>query len=432
MKASREIIGTGLYSRNPAPGTDYKTQLLTLLIGEYEDNPQVKQKKQPRQRKYLYLYSNTKWSLPAYDIEKHQVRKDINQAVLDLAALGFIGYSWEQGQKDHIISCVWLNYDAVEQVYAHLGRQPEAEKVDNLLDELAELLEKTESEWSRNWLQDAIEWIVSHRYIGPSVIPKDEAERRDLLTTLLYLDKNRELETLERVFSMKCFGDSKQFERTARKHLVRILKKYLVQDDCNDEEALHAVGIVPYPEQFAFSGALSMIFPRGEIDFSLLASGATLSLADIAHGRIKLGKGLRRIMTIENLANYVDYIRKSQKSDELIIYHGGHLSPARCAFLRSVTSSLPEQCGFYHWGDIDYGGFLMLARLRRDVLSSIQPWRMDKEEMERFSGYTTAFSEDYKKRLSSLLVYPELSDCYGCIEHMISSGARLEQEAMLI
>ena len=87
---------------------------------------------------------------------------------------------------------------------------------------------------------------------------------------------------------------------------------------------------------------------------------------------------------------------------------------------------------FFHWGDIDYGGFLMLARLRREIMADIQPWRMSMDELTRYAEFTVGYADVYEKRLLSLLEMPELSDCFPCIEHMIKAGVRLEQEAMLI
>jgi hypothetical protein len=57
---------------------------------------------------------------------------------------------------------------------------------------------------------------------------------------------------------------------------------------------------------------------------------------------------------------------------------------------------------------------------------------MDMEELTQYSHFTTGFSEAYGKRLSSLLLTPELHDCFSCIEFMLKNKVRLEQETMLM
>ena len=92
---------------------------------------------------------------------------------------------------------------------------------------------------------------------------------------------------------------------------------------------------------------------------------------------------------------------------------------------------MPDSCEFHHWGDIDYGGFSILARLRREITPSIKSWKMDAENLRQYSECTTGFSQSYRKRLTSLKEVPELYDCLSCIDFMLKYGVRLEQEAML-
>jgi DNA topoisomerase VI subunit A len=74
----------------------------------------------------------------------------------------------------------------------------------------------------------------------------------------------------------------------------------------------------------------------------------------------------------------------------------------------------------------------MLARLRREILPDIKAWKMNEEELVKHSKFTNGFTDTYRKRLVSLLETPELHDHISCIEFMLKSGVRLEQEAMLL
>lgn len=410
---------------------DYERQILSNLINWYENSPSYYRSQVPSRRRIMRLYDNGETDFPAYDIENHIVREDINQAVLNMAKNGFIEYNWMIGQQNHILSKLWLKFSALSQVYKYLRRQPKNEAVDSILSQLKELRDKTNEDWALRWLDDRIAEISRKRSIGKD-LPSDKDDINDLLKSIEFLCIREEIETLERVYSIRCFGDSKRFERSVKKRLARILKIYHIKDDCTDEEALRSVGLVRYPELFEFAGALSITFPTGKLDFSCLASGGTLNIDDINQGVISIDECIQRVLSIENRANYIEYVRKCRGKNELVLFHGGQFSPAKRVFLDRIVSSMPSECDFYHWGDIDYGGFIMLARLRREIFPGIKQWRMDEHEIIRFEEFSVGYPEAYGKRLASLLEIPELNDCTPCIEFMLMLRKRLEQESMLI
>jgi hypothetical protein len=411
-------------------GNDYKKQILSILVDWYENSPAYVRDQKPKSRRIMRLYDKGKTDFAAYNIDDHMIRKDVNLAVLDLADKKYIEFEWMQGEKNHIISKLWLNFEAIDQVYKYLCRKPKGDTVEEVLAQLKALKDEIKDEWACRWLDETCAAISQKRSIG-SNLPGDKPERDDLLKSILFLSRRTEIETLERVFSIRCFGDSKRFERSVKAFLVRILKRFIAHYECTDDDALRFVGIVRYPEQFEFSGALSIAMPGGTTDFAPLPSGGSLTVEELKQGHIKLKPDIKRILSVENRTNYIEYVRKSQSKEELVLFHGGNFSPAKKVFLREIVSSMPDGCMFYHWGDIDYGGFSMLSRLRREIMPDIRAWRMGIEDLEQYSKYAASFSDAYRKRLTSLLKVPELGDCFSCIEHMLKYDVRLEQEAML-
>ncbi len=73
----------------------------------------------------------------------------------------------------------------------------------------------------------------------------------------------------------------------------------------------------------------------------------------------------------------------------------------------------------------------MLARLRREINSSIQPYRMSKQELITFAAFTISFSSEYSHKLHELTARAELRDCSECLAYMLERCMRLEQEALL-
>jgi hypothetical protein len=154
-------------------------------------------------------------------------------------------------------------------------------------------------------------------------------------------------------------------------------------------------------------------------------------VSDIRRGNISIHRDTKRILTIENKANYIEYIKSSKAEDELIIYHAGQYSPSKKLFFKVVSFAMPKGCVWFHWGDIDYGGFAMLARLRLEIDPAIRPFRMNIEELIRYRRLAADISDGYSKKLKELVLKPELQDCAECLDYMLANGIRLEQEAML-
>ena len=410
---------------------DYKHQILSQLLDWYESSPSYLRGETPSQRRIMRLYDYGKTDFPAYDIENHILRKDINQAVHELTAASIIKYEWLPGQAGHIIQKLWLISEKLPEAYSYANRQPKSIRVDAIVSQLQETLAQLSEPWAIAWLREQIEKSTRTRSVS-SALPSDKSERDDLLRAVLALNQRTEAETLERVFSMHLFGDSKRFEKTVRSRLIRILQQYLAQEeDMTEESLLRLAGLTRAPEPFEFSGTLTLVLPHGSIDFSLLPYGATITSADVNAGDFVCGESIRRVLSIENKANYIDYVRKNQSPDELVIYHGGQYSPAKRVFLQKLCAALPADFAFLHWGDIDYGGFSMLGRLRREIYHSVRPWKMGISELEQYGKYCAGFKKPYADKLSTLLAAPELSDCADCIEYMLKNAVRLEQEAML-
>lgn len=171
---------------------------------------------------------------------------------------------------------------------------------------------------------------------------------------------------------------------------------------------------------------------HGFTDFNPLLHGGSLSVVDLQAGTITIAESVKKIISIENRANYFEYISKMKKNDELILYHAGHYSPSKKKYFTAVNSSMPKDCNWYHWGDIDLGRFSMLGRLRREINSHIFPYRMSKEELICYDQYCGKITESYADKLRHLMGKPELIDCTSCIHYMIDKKIRLEQESMLL
>ena len=201
------------------------------------------------------------------------------------------------------------------------------------------------------------------------------------------------------------------------------MRKY-VSREMTDAELLQSIGISRYPEPLEMRGN---IFVNGN-DMRVFESGFCIFSGDIETAQISIPDTVRRILTIENRANYFAY---RHNAGELVIYHGGQYSPAKKKLFEKIAAAMPEHSVWYHWGDIDLGGFSMLLRLRKEILPSVQPYLMGKNELLAFQSYTQTFSKDYAEKLRRLSENERLADCRETIDYMLEHKIKLEQEAML-
>ncbi|MDR0451835.1 MAG: DUF2220 domain-containing protein [Treponema sp.] len=412
-------------------------ELLSILLDKYERSVFFRTGAAPTRRIKIRLYDSGLSDYGRYNIEDAERRQEINRAVLDLAEKGLVGFRWMKREENHIIAQVSLNADtsgSIAAAYSFLGRKPGAALAGEIGAEVSDLLARIKSPWMRRFLEDCRDSLARNRSPGGR-LPADNAERRNLFRALLFADGLAEkAEILERAFSIRCFGDSKIFEASVKKRFLDIIRRYSdCEEDSGDEELLAFAGIARYPERFEFRGPLAVSFGPGggALDFSPLRYGASLGYPDFKRGRLSLPPGLARLLSIENKANYVSYISRNPGGGELVVYHGGQFSPSRGAFFRALAAAAPEGCPWYHWGDIDYGGFSMLARLRREIREDARPYRMDGHELARHAALALPVTEEYAGKLRDLARRQELADCLPCISYMIENRVRLEQEAMI-
>lgn len=398
--------------------------ILSRMIDKYERSLAYKNGEVPQKRIILNFYGKSRTDFPEYDIEDYRARTSINEAICELSEKDYIFYEWMKGQDNHIISRIWMNPKMTDEIYRFLNRKPKKDVIMSVVKELTDEIEKVETDWILQFYSDTVDYMKSNMKFD-NLLPKEKAKREDIYKLLAFIDSNNASVLKERIFSEKCFGDSKYFENNVKSVLLSILRRY-ISPDLNDSELLQLIGVTKYPEQLEMCGKIVV----NSSDMSVLKTGFCIYSGEVEKINLLIDRSVSKIITIENRANYFSYIESMKKPDEIVIYHGGQYSPAKKKLFESVSNAMPEGSKWYHWGDIDFGGFSMLLRLRKEINSSIMPYRMNVSELENYKKYTQTFNNEYAEKLLKLSEISLLNDCRECLEYMIKHKARLEQEAM--
>lgn len=407
---------------------DYKAQILNRLLDKYEGSGHYKG--DLKQNKRVALKFDGK-DFPAYDIENTETKETIHYTVKMLKEKEIIDVKWVRFEEGNIIDRVFLNIEKIDEAYDSIGRVPKSNIVSDALIKLRELSAKMSGSWINSFLESQIEEIQDKKDFT-KYIPKDDEILQMLLDSLWGIYDKGDDEMLERIFSRKYLSGSKKFERYIKARLSTIVRDFALGcSDADENLILENVGIVKNAEELLFKGQLKIMLGKNMIDFTPFIFGTSMNTSMIKNFEI-IGINCDRVLTIENKANYLEYI-KTSRSNELVIYLGGFYSPVKREFLQKIynyTLLYNMDIDFYHWGDIDLGGFNIFMQLKK-IIKSLIPMNMDVETLLKYIVYADSFDDSYRGKLQKLLQRRDYEIFHDVIQKMLQLNVKLEQEALL-
>ena len=385
---------------------NYKETILNHLLDKYERSKSFTGDNKVEQRFSVRLAK----LFPEYEDEAaYELFNALNDAVDELSAMGFVSF---KNKKNEVIDTVSLNPARLDDIYGFLSRTPKA--LTN--SELMVLFDKYSG---RHELLDGFCAVQRERIAKnktPEYFDGSVAEYEKLLKAVsVVFDVNEE--TFIRDFSVKVFGNSKTFE-TIKGKVKRLLFQY--GDFPDEDTVLESLNIVKNPGHIYVKGSGSVNIGGQKIDLSKLDGDIAISsslLKSIEH----IGVTGKRVITIENLTSFNAF----SANDTFARYLGGYHNSHRRQFIKQLYRDNPE-VEYYHFGDIDAGGFYILLHLRNRTGVPFRPYQMDIATLQQYSAYTKALTENDIKRLESL----SDTDFSDTIEYMLKNNCKLEQEAM--
>ena len=404
--------------------------ILNRLLDKYENSKHLSEPGTSTRRVMLRV---GKKELPEYIYEDAAIRDSYNEAALELEKQHLVQLEWVKARP--VLSTVILRLDRIMPCYAAAERVHPRVRAKQVADAVRIGLDGVAVPWIAAWREDVCKSADEQMKV-PAFCKKDDASLRDLLGALRGYAALSGSITM-RAFSSRCFSDTKYFERNVRDLFLTIARKYDTElalacdeNELGEREQLAFLGIYARPELYELAGNCTIQTSQGSICIGAAPYGLALpsTLVDFIM-EIDL-TAIRSITFIENKTNYDAYVMSEKQPEELVVYHGGFLSPQKKRLIASIAHAASETMKIRFWADIDTGGFRMFRHLQ-ELIPSLTPMRMSGEFVDSFHEHGLARSEAY---LSSLRIdmengkYPLFRDA---IERILNYGVTIEQETFL-
>ncbi|MBN1953598.1 MAG: DUF2399 domain-containing protein [Anaerolineae bacterium] len=356
-------------------------------------------------------------------------RATTNEQLRELERRGLLALSWLPGQEGHLLDTVELTGTRVAPLYVFVKRESLSDQRHRLCTLLAGNRFRFDG-WRRRAIDHTLQQIAACK--SPTPFDLADAEwNQDLLDALAALPGDAREEIPYRVFSVRVFNDSKRFD-TLKGAVARLARRHhAAWRTLSCREVLRELGLLPNPDHLYLYGPWQLVDPKGQIIFlsefypsvgipTVLAAQAAQVKADAEH-----------VICVENLTSFYSLVQhQGQGLAALCLW--GNPSPASRHLLRTLASSLSLNIPLLLWADVDYGGLSILAQLREQVSPRFTPYCMDCATLDAHRHWAQPLTPADERNLARLRHHPLMSDVVALIDHMLSTGVKLEQEAVYL
>lgn len=394
---------------------EYSKDIISRLLDIYERRSGYA--KRPEELRAIQFEVSKEYPIykDRYDNEKY---RDINTAIEKNVSAGLIIAEKDQTGR---YSKIKLNIARVDECYALLKRTSIPDQCKKVLSVL-EKANNAECLLIGRIVSDFCEQIKAYKKL-PYDLGYDARRVGEVLQVLEAVTKLTS-ETYIRNFSTALFKDSKRFQREYRSTIESILFDY-TDDVVEKDDILGYYNLYENPTFVLIKGNARICFAESAIELSEMPGGIALSNGSLA-GIHKISVKADKVITVENLTTYHD----CDELDAVYIYLGGYHNTSKQKLLELIYENNDDK-EYYHEGDLDVYGFLILENLISKTQIPFKPLLMDVETIERFyrAGlYKTLTARD-RKMIDSKMD-GQLSAYKDVLEYMLTHDCKIEQESI--
>ena len=394
---------------------EYSKDIISRLLDIYERRNGYA--KRPEELRSIQFEVSKEYPIykDRYDNEKY---RDINTAIEKNVAAGLI-----IAEKDQIgrYSKIKLNIARVDDCYALLKRTSIPDQCKKVLSVL-EKANNVECLLIGRIVSDFCEQIKAYKKL-PYDLGYDARRVGEVLQVLEAVTKLTS-ETYIRNFSTALFKDSKRFQREYRSTIESILFNY-TDDVVEKDDILGYYNLYENPTFVLIKGNARICFAESDIELSEMLGGIALSNGSL-EGIRRISVKADKVITVENLTTYHD----CDELDAVYIYLGGYHNTSKQKLLELIYENNDDK-EYYHEGDLDVYGFLILKNLIDKTQIPFKPLFMDLGTIERF--YRAGLYKNLSARDRKVITSKkdgQLSAYKDVLEYMLANDCKVEQESI--
>lgn len=396
----------------------YDRKVINQLLDTYENSLlSTGENKRTIQIEFRF----TKTSIPAYFDESSSEYENIHISMKELERKKLIRIIWKDNKQDYLIHKVRLMTDHLEEAYQYVGRRPKR----GLEEENVALLQKyldEEAPVTVAFVNYLLGRLRNHQSVKEYIDLEDRKETERFLRACVLVEQNREPCYL-REFSIIHFQDSKYFEQIESR-IAKVFRHFSEEyGEMDSIDLLAEYGIYRTPNYVYFKGNAVISIGEATVDLSLLKQGIGISGEDFPRIRFSDLSRVKKVITIENLTSFFRYCEE----DSLMIYLGGYHNRIRRTLLNMIYETIPY-ANYYHFGDMDAGGFSILMDLRKKTGIPFMSYHMDLDTLKEYRQYAKRLNESDRNRLEKIRIEKEFSEV---IDFMLEENIKLEQECII-
>ena len=394
---------------------EYSKDIISRLLDIYERRSGYA--KRPEEIRAIQFEVSKEYPIykDRYDNEKY---RDINTAIEKNVAAGLIIAEKDQTGR---YSKIKLNIARVDECYALLKRTSIPDQCKKVLSVL-EKANNAECLLIGRIVSDFCEQIKAYKKL-PYDLGYDARRVGEVLQVLEAVTKLTS-ETYIRNFSTALFKDSKRFQREYRSTIESILFNY-TDDVVEKDDILGYYNLYENPTYVLIKGNARICFDESAIELSEMPGGIALSNGSLA-GIHKISVKADKVITVENLTTYHD----CDEQDAVYIYLGGYHNTSKQKLLELIYENNGDK-EYYHEGDLDVYGFLILKNLIDKTQIPFKSLFMDLETIERF--YRAGLYKNLSARDRKVITSKkdgQLSAYKDVLEYMLANDCKVEQESI--
>lgn len=363
----------------------------------------------------------TSKNIPAYFDESSDEYEKIHAFMKQLEQKDLVRIVWTENKVDHIIAKVRLNVEELQLAYKYVNRTAKSDLVADNVEMLNDFLKKADTPVCKRFIEYLLECLQQNKSVKEFMELEDFADTKKLLESIQAIESNTK-QLYVREFSIATYHDTKTFEKMQgrMKHVFCSFKAGC--EGMEFSEILAEYNIYHNPNFVYIKGSVVIDIGGEKINLSILKQGIGVSGEDINQIDILDTYNIKNVITIENLTTYYRW----QEENSLIIYLGGYHNSVRRNLLKNVYSRI-SNAKYYHFGDIDAGGFEIYRDLCDKTGIPFEMLYMDLDTLKQYKQFGKKLTENDKKRLIAMQGREELEEV---VAYMLKYNVKLEQECI--